>query len=151
MRLTPFSDNTMPPVVMYISCFVGPCCTSSLSSHQTFILQKRIYISRDPARLNLAGASTSPPRPCYRSLRMFCVLVWHFSSLPLPPPPHTHTHCFVLILFCLKASLSFHFFMSITHSSTDYCKTLGGAKKRSESVVVNRKKKQLINVLNTCE
>lgn len=108
--LTPFSSSTMPQVVMYISCFVGHCCTSSLSCHQTFILQKRIYISRDPAQLNLAGASTSPSPSCYRSFRMFHVLAWLFSSLPLPHPPHTHTHCFTL--FCsnpllLKASLSF--------------------------------------------
>lgn len=95
---------------MYISCFVGHCCTSTLSCHQTFILQKRIYISRDPAQLNLAGASTSPSSSCYRSLRMFHVLARLFSSLPLPHPPHTHTHSFTL--FCsnpllLKASLSF--------------------------------------------
>ncbi len=94
--LTPFFANTMPQVVMYISCFVGPLCTLSLSSHQTFILQKCIYISRDPAQPNLVGANTSPSLSRYHSLRMFHVLVWLFSSLPYPP----HTHLFVLILFC---------------------------------------------------
>lgn len=68
-----FLFNIMPQVVMYISCFVGPRCTSSLSNHQTFILQKHIYISRDPAQPNLAGASTSPSLSRYHSLRMFHV------------------------------------------------------------------------------
>lgn len=97
--------NTMPEVVMYISCFVGPRSTSSLSSHQTFILQKYIYISREPAQPNLLGASTSPSLSRYHSLRMFHVLVWLFSSLPYPSPPSTPPFCSNPLL--LKASLSF--------------------------------------------
>ena len=92
--LTPFSANTMLRVVMYISCFVGPRRTSSFSSHQTFILQKRIYISRDPAQPNLLGASTSPSPSRYHSRRMFHVLVCLFSSRPSPPPPNTPTFLF---------------------------------------------------------
>ena len=92
--LTPSSANTMLRVVMYISCFVGPRRTSSFSSHQTFILQKRIYISRDPAQPNLLGASTSPSPSRYHSRRMFHVLVCLFSSRPSPPPPNTPTFLF---------------------------------------------------------
>lgn len=104
--LTPFSANTMLRVVMYISCFVGPRRASSFSSHQTFILQKRIYISRDPARPNLLGASTSPSPSRYHSRRMFHVLVCLFSSRPSPLLPPTHPP-FCSNPLLLKASLSF--------------------------------------------
>lgn len=121
--LTPFFANTMPQVVMYISCFVGPHCTSSLSSHQTFIQQKHIYISRDPAQPNLLGESTSLSLSRYHSLRMFHVIVWLFSSLPrLPQSPHTHP----LPPFCsnpllLKASFVFPF-VFIIHSFSNCSK-----------------------------
>lgn len=106
-RLTPFSANTMLRVVMYISCFVGPRRASSFSSHQTFMPQKRIYISRDPAQPNLLGASTSPSPSRYHSRRMFHVLVCLFSSRPSPPSsPSTHPP-FCSNPLLLKASLSF--------------------------------------------
>lgn len=75
--------NTLPPIIMYILCFVGPRRMSSLSTHQTFMVQKRIYISRDPAQLNLAlllrpviALSVCSTSQC---------LTW----LPLPTPSHT--------------------------------------------------------------
>lgn len=99
--LTPFLANTMPQVVMYFSCFVGPCYTSSLSSHQTFILQKHIYISRDPAQPNLLGRVPLPLCPVIT----LSVCFMSYSVL-FPPPIHTHTP-FCSNPLLLKASLSF--------------------------------------------
>lgn len=55
--------TSLPPVVMYISCFVGPPCMWSPGSHQTFILQSHISISRDPAQPHGLGRVPVPLRP----------------------------------------------------------------------------------------
>lgn len=91
-RLAPLSADTMPQVVMYILCFVGPSCTVGLSSHQTFILQKHIYISRDCAQSNVADASLTGPLSL--SPYVSCVIT------------NTHTS-FCSNPLLLKASLSF--------------------------------------------
>lgn len=77
--------NTLPPIIMYILCFVGPRRVSGLSSHQTFMLQKHIYTSRDAARLNLA--------PLLRPViaRSVCSTSQCLTWLPLPPVPHVNT------------------------------------------------------------
>lgn len=55
--------TSLPPVVMYISCFVGPPCMWSPGSHQTFILQSHISISREPAQAHGLGRVPAPLRP----------------------------------------------------------------------------------------
>lgn len=83
---------------MYISCFVGPRCASSLSSHQTFILHRRIYISRDPAQPNLLGRVPFPLCPVITL--SVCFMSYSVFSTPLPQP-------FCSNPLLLKASLSF--------------------------------------------
>lgn len=96
---------------MYISCFVGLCSMSGFSSHQTFILQKHICISREPAQLNLARATIPPSPSCYRFLRLFNVSVWLFSFPLLPEPPYIWLllsfskmfFCYSLLCFIAKS------------------------------------------------
>lgn len=80
-----FLANTMPGVVMYISCFVGRGRASSLGSHQTFMQPRRIYISRERAQPNLLGRA--PPRPSrYRFLLyVSCLLLASRRTPPFPP------------------------------------------------------------------
>lgn len=63
----------LPPVVMYISCFVGPPCMWSPGSYQTFILQSHISISREPAQPRGLGRVPVRLRPVIA--RSICLLL----------------------------------------------------------------------------
>lgn len=112
MSACTFLANTMPAVVMYISCFVGSLALPPLlSSHQTFIQPQRISISRQqrfaksartrrspsvplsPPRLRFISSSGSPPPPlahppsCSNPLlfkSLFCLFNFFFSALSFP-------------------------------------------------------------------
>lgn len=81
-----FLANTMPAVVMYISCFVGSLAVPPLlSSHQTFIQPQRISISRQQPLAKSARTRRSPSVPLSPPRLRFIS-----SSGSPPPPPRAH-------------------------------------------------------------
>lgn len=107
--------------VNFMLCW--PCCTLSLGRHQTFILQKHIYIPRDTAQPNLLGQI---PLPLCHVIALSVCFMSYSSFLAVCPTLLTPT--FLLQPAFVESFFVFSF-MFIIHSFSHFSE-------RESSVVV---------------